>query len=56
VPNLIPSIDRYILRLTVVPMIGTYRIRSHKAFMVVSWGQQQAQPGQRDPGSSWTEF
>lgn len=40
----------------VVPMIGTYRIRSHKAFMVVSWGQQQAQPGQRDPGSSWTEF
>lgn len=40
----------------VLPMIGRYRIRSHKAFMVVSWGQQQAQPGQRDPGSSWTEF
>lgn len=40
----------------VMPMIGSYRIRSHKAFMVVAWGQQQAQPGQRDPGSSWTEF
>ena len=40
----------------VLPMIGQYRIRSHKLFMVVTWGQQQAQPGQRDPGSSWTEF
>ena len=40
----------------VLPMIGAYRIRSHKAFMMVTWGQQQAQPGQRDPGSSWTEF
>ena len=40
----------------VLPMIGNYRIRSHKAFMIVSWGQQQAQPGRRDPGSSWTEF
>ena len=40
----------------VLPMIGQYRIRSHKAFIIVSWGQQQAQPGQRDPGSSWTEF
>jgi len=40
----------------VLPMIGAYRIRSHKAFMIVSWGQQQAQPGLRDPGSSWTEF
>lgn len=40
----------------VLPMIGTYRIRSHKAMMMVTWGQQQAQPGQRDPGSSWTEF
>jgi hypothetical protein len=40
----------------VMPMIGSYRIRSHKAFMVVAWGQQQAQPGLRDPGSSWTEF
>jgi len=40
----------------ILPMIGSYRIRSHKAFMMVSWGQQQAQPGLRDPGSSWTEF
>lgn len=40
----------------VLPMIGAYRIRSHKAFMVVSWGQQQAVPGQRNPGSSWKEF
>lgn len=40
----------------VLPMIGSYRIRSHKALMMVTWGQQQAQPGQRDPGSSWTEF
>ncbi|KAK0331734.1 hypothetical protein LTR94_027728 [Friedmanniomyces endolithicus] len=40
----------------VLPMIGSYRIRSHKAFMMVTWGQQQAQPGRRDPGSSWTEF
>lgn len=40
----------------VLPMIGSYRIRSHKAMMMVTWGQQQAQPGQRDPGSSWTAF
>lgn len=40
----------------VLPMIGSYRIRSHKALMMVTWGQQQAQPGQRDPGSSGTEF
>lgn len=40
----------------VLPMIGRYSIRSHKALMIVSWGQQQAQPGQRDPGSSWTAF
>lgn len=40
----------------ILPMIGSYRIRSHKAMMMVTWGQQQAQPGQRDPGSSWTEF
>lgn len=38
------------------PMIGSYRIRSHKALMMISWGQQQAQPGVRKPGSSWTEF
>jgi hypothetical protein len=40
----------------VLPMIGQYRIRSHKLMMIVTWGQQQAQPGQRNPGSSWTEF
>ena len=40
----------------VSPMIGRYRIRSHKALMMVSWGQQSAQPGERDPGSSWKEF
>lgn len=40
----------------VSPMIGRYRIRSHKALMMVSWGQQSANPGERDPGSSWKEF
>ena len=40
----------------VTPMIGQYKIRSHKALMVVTWGQQLAQPGERDPGSSWKEF
>ena len=40
----------------VLPMIGEYRIRSHTLQLIVSWGQQQAQPGRRDPGSSWTEF
>ena len=40
----------------VSPMIGRYRIRSHKALMIVGWGQQSANPGERDPGSSWKEF
>ena len=40
----------------VTPMIGQYKIRSHKAFMMLTWGQQLAQPGERDPGSSWKEF
>lgn len=40
----------------VAPMIGEYRIRSHKLLMMVTWGQQQAQPGVREPGSSWKEF
>lgn len=40
----------------VTPMIGEYKIRSHKALMMITWGQQRAQPGQRDPGSSWKEF
>jgi len=38
------------------PMIGQYRIRSHKLLMVVAWGQQQAEPGERDPGVSWRSF
>ena len=40
----------------VTPMIGQYKIRSHKALMMITWGQQLAQPGERDPGSSWKEF
>ena len=40
----------------VTPMIGQYKIRSHKALMMITWGQQLAQPGERDPGSSWREF
>jgi hypothetical protein len=40
----------------VAPMIGQYRIRSHKALLIMSWGQQQAEPGRKEPGSSWTEF
>ena len=40
----------------VTPMIGEYRIRSHKLLMIISWGQQQAVPGERDPGDSWREF
>jgi hypothetical protein len=38
------------------PMLGSYRIRSHRLLMMVTWGQQQAQPGERDPGDSWKEF
>lgn len=40
----------------VTPLIGKYRIRSHKVLMIISWGQQQAAPGERDPGDSWREF
>lgn len=40
----------------VTPMIGEYRIRSHKALMMVSWGQQHAEPGERAPRDSWREF
>lgn len=40
----------------VAPMIGEYRIRSHRVLMMVTWGQQQALPGERDPGDSWREF
>lgn len=40
----------------VAPMIGEYRIRSHRVLMMVTFGQQSATPGERDPGSSWREF
>ncbi len=40
----------------VSPMIGEYRIRSHKLLMMVTWGQQSTEPGQREPGDSWKEF
>ncbi|CAN5165747.1 hypothetical protein BH10PSE1_BH10PSE1_31270 [soil metagenome] len=40
----------------VAPMIGQFRIRSHKVLMVIAWGQQSLAPGERDPGASWREF
>ncbi|MFN3353649.1 MAG: DUF6655 family protein [Brevundimonas sp.] len=40
----------------VQPMIGEFRIRSHKVLMIVAWGQQWADPGEADPGDSWTAF
>lgn len=40
----------------VVPMTGQFRIRSHKLLMIVAWGQQSIQPGEREPGDSWREF
>jgi len=40
----------------VTPMIGEFRIRSHKVFMVIAWGQQSLEPGSRDPGDSWRQF
>lgn len=40
----------------IVPMTGEFRIRSHKLLMIVSWGQQRVDPGERDPGDSWREF
>ena len=40
----------------VVPMTGKFRIRSHKLLMVVAWGQQTIDPGERDPGDSWRQF
>lgn len=40
----------------VAPMVGEYRIRSHKVLMMVTWGQQSARPNERDPGDSWREF
>lgn len=40
----------------VVPMTGQFRIRSHKLLMIVAWGQQSIDPGERDPGDSWRQF
>ena len=40
----------------VAPMIGQFRIRSHKVLMVIAWGQQSVDPGERDPGDSWRQF
>ena len=40
----------------VTPMIGEFRIRSHKVLMVIAWGQQSIGAGERDPGDSWKEF
>ncbi len=40
----------------VSPMIGEFRIRSHKVLMVISWGQQSVDPGEKELSDSWTEF
>ncbi len=40
----------------IMPMTGEFRIRSHKLLMIVAWGQQRVDPGERDPGDSWREF
>lgn len=40
----------------IAPMTGEFRIRSHKLLMIVAWGQQRVDPGERDPGDSWREF
>ena len=40
----------------ILPMTGEFRIRSHKLLMIVAWGQQSVEPGERDPGDSWREF
>jgi hypothetical protein len=40
----------------VQPMVGEYRIRSHKVLMIITWGQQWAEPGEADLGDSWTAF
>ncbi|MFN4295469.1 MAG: DUF6655 family protein [Brevundimonas sp.] len=40
----------------VAPMIGQYTIRSHRLLMMMTWGQQFAEPGEQDPGESWWEF
>jgi hypothetical protein len=40
----------------VAPMIGQFRIRSHKVMMVIAWGQQAVDPGEREPSDSWRQF
>ena len=40
----------------VLPMTGQFRIRSHKLFMILTFGQQSVDPGERDPGDSWRQF
>lgn len=40
----------------IMPMTGEFRIRSHKLLMIVAWGQQRIDPGERNPGDSWREF
>lgn len=40
----------------VLPMTGQFRIRSHKLLMIVAWGQQSIDPGERNPADSWREF
>lgn len=40
----------------IVPMTGRFRIRSHTLLMIVSWGQQSVQPGEREVGDSWRQF
>lgn len=40
----------------VLPMTGEFRIRSHKLLMIIAWGQQRVDPGERDLGDSWRQF
>lgn len=40
----------------VAPMIGQFRIRSHKVLMIIAWGQQSVDPGERETGDSWRQF
>ncbi len=40
----------------VAPMTGEFRIRSHRLLMIVAWGQQSVEPGERDVGVSWRQF
>ena len=40
----------------IVPMVGQFRIRSHSLLMIVAWGQQSVQPGEREVGDSWRQF